>query len=90
MAEQHVFIGVITPEEAKGIEPIIERLNGLTELSLIVTDEELTKKINEEIQDLVSKCDMWWMNISEKYNWGKGSSKNWEIDFGNRKVWLIG
>ena len=90
MAEQHVFIGVITQEEAKEIEPMIERLNGLTELSLIVTDEKLTKKINEETQDLVSKCDMWWMKISEKYNWGKGSSKNWEIDFGNRKVWLIG
>ena len=90
MAEQHVFIGVITPEEANEIEPMIERLNGLTELSLIVTDEELTKKINEETQDLVSNCDMWWMKISEKYNWGNGSSMNLEIDFGSRKVWLIG
>ena len=47
MAEQHVFIGVITQEEAKEIESMIECLNGLTELMLILTDEKLTKKINE-------------------------------------------
>ncbi|MCR5818776.1 MAG: CXXX repeat peptide modification system protein [Prevotella sp.] len=89
MAEQRIYTGLLAPEEVRQIEPLIERLNGLQELSLIVSDDEMARKIHLESESLQHKCDLWWTDIARKYQWKAVASANWEIDPVSRKVWMI-
>lgn len=88
--EQHKkLITTLSENEVREIEPIIERTNGLKDLLLIVTDEQIRDKIINEIVSLESQRDAWWkmllsQNCKEDY-----FSCEWEIDFSSNRIWLI-
>lgn len=88
--EQHKkLIITLIENEVREIEPIIERLNGLKELLMIVTDERMRDKITDEISSLEAQRDVWWkkvlfLNCKEDY-W----SCDWEIDFSSNSIWII-
>lgn len=89
MDKTRKLIGKINRSEAESIEPVVERLNGLEELLMIVTDKELSKKVQNEISDLKEQCEAWWKDISSKYKWNVPLAKEWELDFNGLSVWLL-
>ena len=89
MDQQKKLITTLSENEVYEIEPIIERLNGLKELLMIVTDEWMHDKITDEISSLESQRDVWWkkvlfQNCKEDY-----LSCDWEIDFSCNRIWVI-
>lgn len=81
MDQQKKLITTLSENEVYEIEPIIERLNGLKELLMIVTDEQMHDKITDEISSLEAQRDVWWkkvlfQNCKEDY-----LSCDWGIDF---------
>lgn len=88
MAEKKSLIGQVSIPEAQRVEPLIERLNGLKELLIIATDGGVIKEINEEIKVLETKRDLWWDEVSMKYNWHYPPSSDWEIDIENGDIFI--
>lgn len=88
MAGKEELIGQVSQLEAQEIEPVVERLNGLKELLMIVIDDDVSKRIKDEISVLESGCDSWWNKMSMKYNWDQLNSFDWEIDIRNGNVWI--
>jgi len=88
--EQHKkLITTLSDNETCEIEPIIERLNGLKELLIIVTDGRMRDKITDEISSLEAQRDVWWkkvlfQNCKEDY-----LSCDWEIDFVTNRIWAL-
>lgn len=89
MAEKKSLIGQVPISEAQRVEPLIERINGLKELLMIVTDDEIfSNKINEEITVLEVKRDLWWDEMLMKNNWHCHPLSDWEIDLENGDVFI--
>lgn len=89
MEKTRKLIGKISQSEAEEIEPVVERLNGLEELLMIVTDKELSKKVEKEIFVLKEQCDAWWKEMSSNYKWDVPLAKEWELDSKALCVWSI-
>lgn len=89
MAKERLYLGKIKKVEAEGIELAIERLAGLEELLLIVTDETMACDINAEIVILREKCMKWWGKITNQYGWTEYLHKDWEINFMENKIWIV-
>ncbi len=88
--EQHrKLITTLSENEVREIEPIIERINGLKELLLIVTDERMSDKITDEISLLEAQRDMWWKMVLSQNRKEEYFSCEWEIDFSSNRIWLI-
>ena len=89
MDKTRELIGKINQSEAESIEPVVERLNGLEELLMIVTDKKLSMKVEDEISNLKEQCEAWWKDISSKYEWNVPLAKEWELDSNDFSVWLL-
>ena len=83
------FIITLSEKEVREIEPIIERINGLKELLLIVTDERMHDKIIDEIISLESQRDTWWKKVSSQNCKEDYFTCEWGIDFSSNKIWVI-
>ena len=89
MEKTRILIGKVSQSEAEDIEPVVERLNGLEELLMIVTDKELSMKIEKEMFDLKEQCDAWWKKMSSNYKWDVPLVKEWELDPKALCVWSL-
>lgn len=89
MEKNRIYLGQVSDSEANEIEMTIERLNGLEELMLIVTEHALKRKITKEISELRAACNSWWEAVAGKNKWNLPPESSWEIEFSNNKVWQI-
>ena len=89
MEENRIYLGQVSDSEANEIEVTIERLNGLEELLLIVTEDALKRRITDEISQVESTYNSWWETISGEYEWVLPPESGWRIDLSDNKVWQI-
>lgn len=89
MERKHICLGSIDEVESKEIEPIVERISGLEELLLIVEDESLALKINEELTELNKYRLEWWQRIVKSHGWNVDTNINWSVDYQDNKIWII-
>ena len=89
MERKNICLGSIDEVESKEIEPIVERISGLEELLLIVEDESLALKINEEVTELNKYRLEWWQRIVKSHGWNVDTNINWSVDYQDNKIWII-
>ena len=89
MERKNICLGSIDEVESKEIEPIVERISGLEELLLIVEDESLALKINEELTELNKYRLEWWQRIVKSHGWNVDTNINWSVDYKDNKIWII-
>jgi CXXX repeat modification system protein len=91
MEKKTKCIGKVTPEERDEIKMLYERKNGLLELFNILTKDnhELYDKIIQDLGECSIKYQEWWNINSIKYNWEKGNTSQWKIDFYTCEVFLV-
>lgn len=89
MERKNICLGSIDEVESKEIEPIVERISGLEELLLIVEDESLALKINEELTELNKYRLEWWQRIVKSHGWNVDTNINWSVDYQDNKIWII-
>ena len=89
MERKNICLGSIDEVESKEIEPIVERIAGLEELLLIVEDESLALKINEELTELNKYRLEWWQRIVKSHGWNVDTNINWSVDYQDNKIWIF-
>lgn len=64
-------IGKVSLEEKEEILSLFERRNGLTELSKIVTADnvDLYEKLVKDLGETSHKFQDWWSRMGNKYQW---------------------
>ena len=69
---------------------LFERRNGLTELSKIVTADnvDLYEKLVKDLGETSRKFQDWWSRMGNKYQWESIEGGNWEIDFDTCEIYL--
>ena len=96
MMERRV-IGTVTVEEKKQIENLFERKNGLGELLLIISgnnllDEETKNNTYEKVIVDMGKTktafDKWWTDMQNKYQWPNINGYSYHIDFVTNEIIL--
>ncbi len=83
-------IGKVSLEEKEEILSLFERRNGLTELSKIVTADnvDLYEKLVKDLGETSHKFQDWWSRMGNKYQWESVEGGNWEIDFDTCEIYL--
>lgn len=83
-------IGKVSLEEKEEILSLFERRNGLTELSKIVTADnvDLYEKLVKDLGETSRKFQDWWSRMGNKYQWESIDGGNWEIDFDTCEIYL--
>ncbi len=83
-------IGKVSLEEKEEILSLFERCNGLTELSKIVTADnvDLYEKLVKDLGETSHKFQDWWNRMGSKYQWESVERGNWEIDFDTCEIYL--
>lgn len=83
-------IGKVSLEEKEEILSLFERRNGLTELSKIVTADnvDLYEKLVKDLGETSRKFQDWWNRMGNKYQWESIEGGNWEIDFDTCEIYL--
>lgn len=83
-------IGKVNLEEKEEILSLFERRNGLTELSKIVTADnvDLYEKLVKDLGETSHKFQDWWSRMGNKYQWESVEGGNWEIDFDTCEIYL--
>lgn len=83
-------IGKVSLEEKEEILSLFERRNGLTELSKIVTADnvDLYEKLVKDLGETSRKFQDWWSRMGNKYQWESIEGGNWEIDFDTCEIYL--
>ncbi len=83
-------IGKVSLEEKEEILSLFERRNGLTELSKIVTADnvDLYEKLVKDLGETSRKFQDWWSRMGNKYQWESVEGGNWEIDFDTCEIYL--
>lgn len=89
-------VGIVTEQEKNAIENLHERINSLEELILSldnmdILDEKksyLYKKALIDKNETEFKYNVWWRNMSKKYNWKGTKNDCWEISFKTNEVFL--
>ena len=83
-------IGKVSLEEKEEILSLFERRNGLTELSKIVTADnvDLYEKLVKDLGETSHKFQDWWSRMGNKYQWENVEGGNWEIDFDTCEIYL--
>ena len=81
----------MTVEEKNEIQTLFERRNGLNELAKIVAADntELYEKLVKDLGEIATKFEMWWRDMSEKYQWEGVADGNWQIDFNTGEIYLV-
>ena len=84
-------IGKVSLEEKEEILSLFERRNGLTELSKIVTADnvDLYEKLVKDLGETSRKFQDWWSRMGNKYQWESVEGGNWEIDFDTCEIFLV-
>jgi len=83
-------IGTVTESERDEIRLLYERINGLKELTQIVSSDnnELYEKLVTDMGATVTRFQEWWNEKSDKYHWESYDEGNWEIDFNTCDIYL--
>jgi len=84
-------VGTVTAEERDQIQALFERRNGLSELSRILTADnvELYERLVKDIGETATRFQHWWDEMSWKYQWESAYNGNWEIDFNTCNIYLV-
>lgn len=84
-------VGQVSPEEAKQIQQLFERRNGLNELAKILTPSnvELYERLVKDLGETSTKFQQWWDTMSSKYQWESAPNGNWEINFQTNEIILV-
>lgn len=84
-------VGQVSPEEAKQIQQLFERRNGLNELAKILTPSnvELYERLVKDLGETSTKFQQWWDTMSTKYQWESAPNGNWEINFQTNEIILV-
>ena len=84
-------VGVVTPEECNEIRSLFERRNGLNEMVKILTpdNDALYEKLVKDLGETATKFEMWWRDMSEKYQWEGVADGNWQIVFNTGEIYLV-
>ena len=79
------------PEECNEIRSLFERRNGLNEMVKILTpdNDALYEKLVKDLGETATKFEMWWRDMSEKYQWEGVADGNWQIDFNTGEIYLV-
>ena len=85
-------VGQVTIEERNEIQQLFERRNGLNELAKILTadNHELYEKLVKDMGETGTKFQSWWDRMGEKYQWESIEGGNWEINFEECEIYLVG
>ena len=83
-------VGLVTEAERDEIRQLYERINGLKELTNIVSLDsiELYEKLVTDMGASVTRFQEWWNKKSDKYHWESSDGGNWEIDFDTCIIYL--
>lgn len=83
-------VGEVTIEEKDEIQKLFERLNGLKELTKILTadNSELYEKLVADLGETTTKFQGWWNNMADKYQWESTDDGHWEINFETCEIFL--
>ncbi|MBR1800914.1 MAG: hypothetical protein IJ767_05390 [Bacteroidaceae bacterium] len=88
MEERRTSIITLGDDEAREIEPIIERINGLEELLMIVQDKLMHDQIVSELAVLESQRAAWWQKVASHNHREDCLSADWEVDL-QSKVTIV-
>lgn len=85
-----ILIGKVSDTEKEEIRTIYNRKNSLMELAKSITsDDSIYERLILDICETNSKYQLWWNNMSSKYNWEKCDNTNYRLDFESCEVYLI-
>ena len=84
-------VGIVTESERDEIRQLYERINGLKELTKVVSPDniELYEKLVTDMGTTVTRFQEWWNTKSNKYHWESSDEGSWEIDFDTCMIYLI-
>ncbi|HGD0427827.1 TPA: CXXX repeat peptide modification system protein [Streptococcus agalactiae] len=83
-------VGILTQEESKNLEELLEKKISLENLLKISSEsQEIYKKVNRDYKKIVEEYEKWWRDTSDKYIWESTENSFWSIDFKSRKVYLV-
>ena len=85
------LVGSVTEQEKNEIQTLFERRNGLNELAKILTAENdaLYEKLVKDMGETGSRFQNWWDEMSQKYQWERTPTGNWEINFDTCEIFLV-
>jgi len=85
------LVGQVSEEEKNEIQTLFERKNGLTELSKILTADNIAlyEKLVKDMGETNTRFQKWWDEMSAKYTWENSSNGNWEINFQTNEIFLV-
>lgn len=85
------LVGKVTPKERTEIQILFERRNGLNELAMILTADnvELYEKLVKDLGETSTKFQGWWDLMAQKYQWESAENGNWEINFETCEIYLV-
>jgi CXXX repeat modification system protein len=83
-------VGIVTESERDEIRQLYERINGLKELTKVVSPDniELYEKLVTDMGTTVTRFQEWWNMKSNKYHWESSDEGSWEIDFDTCVIYL--
>ena len=63
----------------------------LNEMAKILTpdNDALYEKLVKDLGETATKFEMWWRDMSEKYQWEGVADGNWQIDFNTGEIYLV-
>jgi len=85
------LVGQVSEEEKNEIQTLFERKNGLTELSKILTADNIAlyEKLVKDMGETNTRFQKWWDEMSAKYSWENSPTGNWEINFQTNEIFLV-
>ena len=83
-------VGTVTEAERDEIRRLYERINGLKELTKVISPDnnELYEKLVTDMGTSVTRFQEWWNTKSDKYHWESSEEGSWEIDFNTCEIYL--
>lgn len=85
-----ILLGKVNIIDKNKIEKLFERYNGLEELNMIVSHEEidLKKQIETDIYVTNLKIDKLFKEMASRYKWVIDTNIHWEIDYETNEVYF--
>lgn len=86
------IVGTVTEAERDEIRQLYERINGLKELTKVISpdNDELYEKLVTDMGASVTRFQEWWDTKSDNYHWEGSEEGSWEIDFNTCEIYLTG
>ncbi len=89
-------VGMVTEEEKNRVRDLHERMLGLEELMISLSNQSNTPEIKHDLYEKIvtdmgvtkMKLQNWWDEMYEKYGWRIVNGGNWHIDFQTKEIFL--